>query len=111
MRTLFEIIEGAKDGSKPTHDECYYAMLVLDVMRHFDYMDVRGLCKAIEEGKSSAKMRAAMTGAEAFNRLKRALATDPQQWLGHNIPGDPEYDKMRALAFKVFEKATGEKLR
>ena len=107
MRTLFEIVEGARDGTKPTHDECYFAMLALDALRHFERMDVRTLCEAIAENKPSLKMRGEMTGTESFNRSKKTFATDPQKWLGKNVPGNPEHDRMRKIAYKVFEKATG----
>ena len=35
-RTLVEIVEGAKDGERPTAEECYWAMLALDALTHFD---------------------------------------------------------------------------
>lgn len=39
MRTLFEIVEGARDGQKPTHDECYFAMLALGYLLGMDHRD------------------------------------------------------------------------
>ena len=112
MRTLFEIIEGAKDGAMPTHEECYWAMLALSALKHFDGMDLMAIYEAAEEGKSSLMLRAKSGYTESWNRFKRALDKSPQEWVGpNNDPANPEYQKMRALAFKVAEKATGEKLR
>lgn len=37
MRKLVEIIESAKDGQMPTHEECYYAMLALSALHYFDH--------------------------------------------------------------------------
>jgi hypothetical protein len=45
---------------------------------------------------------------ESFNRNKRALSVDPQQFVGwSNDPANPDYQKMRSLATKVFKKVTG----
>ncbi len=111
MRTLFEIVEGAKDGNKPTHDECYYAMLALSALYHFDHMDLRNIREAAEGNKPSLVMRAKMCADGSFGRSKKAHATDPQQWLGKEVPENPDYQRMRAIAFKVAEKATGLNLR
>ncbi len=112
MRTLFEIVEGAKDGNKPTHDECYWAMLALDALCHFDKMALMGIYEAAKENKSSLKMRAEMEYPESFNRSKKAHAKSPQEWVGPNHdPSNPECQRMRNLAFKVAEKATGINLR
>jgi len=111
MRTLFEIIDGAKDGTKPTHDECYYAMLAFDALHHFDHMDLMQLHEAAEGKKPSLALRLQMTWPEAFKRFKTALDKPPQDWLGNQVPDNPGYQRMRSLAFKVAEKATGENLR
>ena len=112
MRTLSKIIESAKDGQTPTHDECYWAMLALEALQHFDHMDVRNIATALNEGKPSAKMRANMAMEEGFRRFKTALASNPKEWVGwRNDPANPDYQKMRVTTFKVFEKATGVDLR
>ncbi len=57
-------------------------------------------------------MRANLEMEEAFNRDKRAFAKSPEEWVGEeNDPENPEYQKRRSTAFKVFEKATGVNLR
>jgi hypothetical protein len=40
VRTLFEIVDGAKDGHRPAHDECYYAMLALADLLALDHKDL-----------------------------------------------------------------------
>lgn len=111
MRTLFEIVEGAKDSNKPTHDECYYAMLALDSLRHFDHHALMDIYQAGDELKPSLMMRVKGAFPESFRRSKAAFDRDPQQWLGNNVPENPEQQRMRKMAFKVFERATGVDLR
>jgi hypothetical protein len=112
VRTLLEIVEGAKDGNKPTHDECYWAMLALDSLRHFNQHELISIYEAAEGSTPNLILRAKMGYPESFNREKRAFAKDPQAWVGpSHDPSNPECQKMRDMAFKVFEKATGEKLR
>jgi hypothetical protein len=111
VRTLFEIVEGAKDGNKPTHEECYYALLALSALHYFDHHEIMNIHEAAEGNKPSLLLRIKGAFPESFNRFKRALDKDPREWLGKNVPEDPEYQKMRGLAFKVAERATGVDLR
>lgn len=98
MRTLFEIIESAKDGSKPTHDECYWAMLALDALHNFDARDVM-------EMKSDSELRRDLRASESFNRNKRTLNIPPDKWIGwNNDPANPEYQRMRKMAFGILAK-------
>lgn len=98
MRTLFEIVEGARDGRKPSHDECYFAMLALDALLGMDHRDLREVCL----DPRPLKCRLKMDGS--FERFKAALDADPQQWLGRSVPGDPEYDRFRAAGKRLLEK-------
>lgn len=41
MRTLYEIINDAKDGNMPTHEECYWAMLCYDGLHNGDHRRLR----------------------------------------------------------------------
>jgi hypothetical protein len=109
MRTLFEIVEGAKDGHKPTHDECYYAMLALDGLRMFDHMELMTLRESAE--KRSLALRVQTAYAESFRRSKTAFEVAPQAWLGRQVPDNPDYQRERDLAFKVARKAIGINLR
>lgn len=106
MRSLIDIVESAKDGKMPTHDECYWAMLALSHLHYFEANDLR----TITTGKDD--IRSKMTAEEAFRRRKIAFDKSPKDWVGwSNDPSNPEYQKMRATAFKVFEKATGTSLK
>ena len=105
VRKLIDIVEGAKDGKMPTHDECYWAMLALSHLHYFEVSDIRTLTKS----EDSARVR--MTTEEGFRRRKMAMDKSPKDWVGWYDPSNPEYQKMRATAFKVFEKATGESLK
>jgi len=107
MRTLLEIIEAAKDGEKPTHDECYWAMLALDALSTFDQKTIRDL--AADPPSAVVKVFGrAHVHEESFKRMKTALNTDPQKWVGPNHdPSNPDVQKRRALAKAVFKKATG----
>jgi hypothetical protein len=85
MRTLIEIIEAAKDGNKPTHDECYFAMLAIDALSTFTTRDLRNVGFGTREAKLlSPKFLA----EEDHKRWRRALNKPPDEWLGpNNIPG------------------------
>jgi hypothetical protein len=41
MRTLYEIIEDAKAGNMPTHEECYWAMLCFNALLNMDHTRLR----------------------------------------------------------------------
>ena len=101
MRTLYEIIEAAKDGDKPTHDECYFAMLALDSLSTFTTRELRDAAFNERRGLP-LKFRA----EEDFKRWKRALNTSPDEWLGpQNHPGHPNQVEMRRMAKKVMREA------
>jgi hypothetical protein len=109
MRTLYEIIEAAKSGNKPTHDECYWAMLALSALSFFDKRDLR----EIAHGKVNKIMTPEWRANESWNRWKRALDKSPKEWVGpNNDPANPDYQKMRkaglALLDKVMKGATDE---
>lgn len=102
MRTLFEIIESAKDGNKPTHDECYWTMLALDALHNFDAQDVMEMKGCSELGRD-------LRMNESFNRNKRALDTPPDKWVGwSNDPANPAYQRMRKIAFGILAKVEAE---
>lgn len=104
MRTVFEIVEDAKAGGKPTHDECYFAMLALSALLGMEHRELREVC---QEGCS--QFRRNLTMNSSFERYKRFLDADPQEWLGPNhTPGTPENNRLRKAAFAVLKKVTGE---
>jgi len=103
MRTLFEIIESAKNGDMPTHNECYYAMLALDGLTTFTTRDLRNLGLQTRE----AKLLGGKTMAEEdHRRWRRALNKAPDEWLGReNDPSNPDYQKRRRISLALMRKA------
>lgn len=101
-RTLVDIIEGARDGVKPTYDECYLAMLVLDSLLTFERSAIRRLLDP--KRRALAEKHPKLFGVEhvheeSFRRCKAAFEKPPREWLGeHNIPGHPEQVKWRRTA-------------
>lgn len=104
MRTLFEIIDSAKSGEMPTHDECYWSMLVLDALNTFDAMGLRRLVS----NKSKFITPEFLLG-ESFSRTKRALNSDPKVYVGpSNDPSTEEYQNRRRIGLKILNKVMGE---
>ena len=101
MKTLGEIIESAKDGIKPDHEECYWAMLALEALSVFDSRSLQRLAS----GEPTKFMTADWHFKESWNRWKRALAKSPKEWVGpNNDPANPGYQKMRSIGKKIFDK-------
>lgn len=102
MRTLSEIIESAKEGTMPTHEECYWAMLTYESMLNIDHRQLREVLmteKPIPE--SFRKIKA----ENSFNMYKNALNKPPKDWMGpNNDPSNPEYQKRRQISIKIFNK-------
>jgi len=103
MRSIFEILESTKDGEKPTYEECYYTMLVLDALWSFDRKSLLGLL-----GKGENKPWRDLVSNESFRRAKDALNADPVKWLGMNVPSDPSYQSMRRAAKAVLKRVENE---
>lgn len=101
MRTLAEIVEGAKDGDKPTPEECYWAMLALDALRTFDHMALMELSWNAQKAASPFGLK--LQAEESFSRTRRAFAVSPQDYLGpSHDPANPEYQRMRKAASGIF---------
>lgn len=100
MRTLFEIIEAAKSGDVTTHEECLYALLAYSGLSYFDSSALRNLAFG------PSKFRTPQFEAEeSHRRWKLALEKSPKEWLGpDNDPANPECQRRRQLARKVFDK-------
>jgi hypothetical protein len=98
MRTLMEITESAKDGQKPTHDECYWAMLALDMLLASANLDLRAALEhlVIEGRQAPSELVGNMLLEENFQRSKRVYAADPKVWLGPSWdPSNPQRQKER----------------
>ena len=101
MRTLYEIINSAKDGDMPTHEECYWAMLCYEAMLYFDHTNLRDALMKEPAPDFIRKMKA----ENSFNMYKMALDKSPKDWIGtNNDPSNPEYQKRRKISNAIFEK-------
>lgn len=101
MRTLFEIVESAKDGIQPTAEECYWAMLALDAVSIKLSTEMLRLTAGEPVSETIRKAK----GKFCYEFAKSAMAHDPQRWLGPNHdPANPEVQRFRKLAFEIMER-------
>ena len=91
-RTLFEILEDLKSGGMPSYNELYYGLLADSALR----VHLVGLYKK-DKHRDAWK-------AEAQKVVHRALNTPPKDWLGSNLPGNPDYEKWRGIAKGIAKK-------
>lgn len=104
MRTLSEIIEAAKSNEVVANEECIYAICAMSGLSTFDTMDLMKMAQDEKEGKPN--LRAWHRYEESFRRRKMALGKSPKEWLGlSHDPANPEYQKRRGLANRVFDAA------
>ena len=102
MRTLSEIIDSAKDGNMPTHEECYWAMLCFNALLNDDHRRLRE--ELLAEKPTPGYIRATKAN-NSFNAYKSALNKSPKEWLGPNHdPSNPEYQKYRKMGNKIINK-------
>jgi len=102
MRTLFEIIESAKSGEMPSHEECYWAMLALEALGFFDHQALSNLAN-----RPSKIRTPEFQWKESFRRYKIALDKDPKEYCGpSNDPSTPEYQKRRSISLKILDKVS-----
>ncbi len=105
MRTLEEIIDSAKNGEMPTHEECYYAMLVYEAMFNIDHRHLREVLLSNKPQTKITKTINKLRAENSFNMYKGALNKPPKEWLGwHNDPTNPNYQKMRKITLEIFHK-------
>jgi len=106
MRILFEIIDSAKGGQKPSHEECYWAMLALDALHTFDSMSLHRLV----EYPNFKFITPEYEFEESWKRAKIALNKSPKEWVGpNNDPANPDYQKMRKIGLKILDKVNEER--
>ena len=99
MKSLSDIIDSAKGGQKPTHEECYYSMLVLVGLMNMTWSTL----EHVEKEQTSTMFRLLFLD-EWFKRYRWALRADPVKYLGDNVPGNPEYDEFHKLGLKLIER-------
>ena len=105
MRTLFEIIDSAKSGQMPTHEECYWAMLALSALHFFDHNDLIKFAGREEKSGGSKFIGAKWFAEESVRRFQIALNKSPKDYVGPNDdPSNPDVQARRKIGLKVFEK-------
>lgn len=110
MRTLFEIVESAKDGNMPTHEECLYGMLAYEFLMNMDHRNLR---EALLSGKELPKILKELKADNSFKTYKSALDSSPKEWLGWDKdPANPDYQAFREMVKAVWDniKLSREKL-
>lgn len=108
--TLGEIIEAVRSGQRPAYDDLVYAICALDAMLTFDRKALMRLAEAENECKKPfLSYSAIFQWEESFNRCKAATEKPPKEWVGwNNDPANPEFQKRRAAALKLFYRAAKE---
>lgn len=105
MRSTLDIIIAVKESRPVEHEELRLALLALSSIDQFLGNSLNGLIEAIEEGKSSAKLKAHFA-KDIRERMFQAMKQDPAVWLGPGgIPGTPEHDKRYRMALAVAKAA------
>lgn len=105
MRTLLEIIDCAKDGQMPTHEECYWAMLALNGLHYFDQSFLFRLGKKERDAGETKLFGACFWEKESIKISQTAFNKSPQDFVGPNDdPSNPEFQSRRKIGLKIFEK-------
>lgn len=108
MKTLGDIIEACKDGQKLPYEDVFYALIAMDALSSFDTMALRKLAF----DPPAKLMTAEWQANESWDRWKRAYEKPPKEWLGwNNDPENPDYQKRRTVALKLYAKAMNGELR
>jgi hypothetical protein len=98
MRSLTDIVDEAKDGGKPSYNELRYALIAYDALLTFAGNDVMGLCDHEKQ-----EWYKEIVAREHFNRLQRALAKSPKEWLGkNNDPDNLTYQAGRGQSKRIY---------
>lgn len=105
MKTLGEIIEAAKSGERPDYDDLRLAVCAMDGLMTFDRQAIWKLAEGEQKGKKPILVWSSLWQRdEQFDRIKRAMATDPKTWLGPNYdPDSPEVQERRRMSIAIME--------
>lgn len=107
MKTLFEIIETAKDGGMPTHEECYWAMLALDALSTLDRMVFNR--EMLKEPATRIEFRR-LHAENSHKSWHTALNKAPKDWLGpEHDPSNAENQRVRKIHKRIYDKFVGTK--
>lgn len=107
MTTLGGIIEAAKSGERPDYDELRLAVCAMNGLMTFDRQAIWKLAEGEQKGKKPFLVWSGIWQRdEQFDRIKRAMATDPKTWLGPNYdPDSPEMQERRHMSIAIVERA------
>lgn len=106
MRTLYEIVESAKDGEKPDYDELLYSLLVYSSMFGLEHRQLR---EELMRDKPQPQFLRDMKLKNSFDMYKGALNKSPKEYLGWNSdPEKPDYKRMRSAGKKAIDKLSGQ---
>ena len=103
MRKLRQIINMVRDGERPDYEELRYAICALEALSTLDIQALSKLAQAEMDGQKPILTRSAVHQYEEhFNRNKRALDTDPKNYVGwNNDPDNPEFLSRRKMAMRL----------
>ncbi|BFH59446.1 hypothetical protein [Paenibacillus azoreducens] len=103
MRNLVEILEEVKHGNKPEYEELLYALLAYASMFNIEHRQLR---EELMRDKPQPLFLRDMKLKNSFDMYKRALNTDPKDWLGwSNDPENPEYQKILRAGANLIDNA------
>ena len=107
MKTLGEIIEAAKSGERPDYDDLRLAVCAMDALMTFDRQAIWKLAEGEEQGKKQFLVWSSVWQRdEQFQRVKRAMSTEPKTYLGANYnPDSPAAQERRRMSIALMDKA------
>ncbi|MCE7039261.1 hypothetical protein [Dyadobacter sp. CY312] len=114
MRRLVDILVDASDGKIPSHEECYWALLMLKSVNHFQKRDLEGIEERylkFKEDPSDKNLKLLSTTlgmrlAGLGEKAHRTMRTDPLTYLGDS--GNPFTEENKAwsdMGDKILSKA------
>ena len=105
MKTLSEVIENIKSGTTVATDDLLYSVLALDALITFENATLNRIASPVLlKDELPSKMIIKLNVEEKFQRLKRAYAKPPKEWVGwNNDPKNPEYLDRVEASRKIFE--------
>ena len=111
MRNTIDIIADAKEGKIPTHEECYWALLVLAGLNHFYRKDLESIQETLYSDKKP-EMKEVLMGLRLqkdktiLSGYLLAVKKPPAEWLGDSgNPFHPDTKKFMDMGKKIIANA------
>ena len=98
MRTIGETIDDVRDGKRPEYEELLYSLCVMATASHMDGVHIRQMV-----GKGNLEMRVKMLAKSNFDKWKAIHNANPIEYLGDDIPSNPEYQDRRDKSKKLLD--------